>query len=86
MPVAVYGITLMMMNVFALGMLILEGVNRWNAILFVSTICYMISDYILLHGMVAEEIEHELFFVMLSYVIAQGGIIYCFVSRERGGC
>ena len=84
--VAVYGITLMTMNVFAMGMLVLEGVNRWNVILFVSTICYMISDYILLHGMVVEEIEHELFFVMLSYVIAQGGIIYCFVSREREGC
>ena len=85
-PVAVYGITLMTMNVFAMGMLVLEGVNRWNVILFVSTICYMVSDYILLHGMVVEEIEHELFFVMLSYVIAQGGIIYCFVSREREGC
>lgn len=83
-PVAIYGITLLSLNVLSAFMLIFEGINIRNIILFIATICYMISDYLLLRGMVYEAIKYELFFVMLTYIIAQGGIIYYLVSKEIG--
>lgn len=80
--VFIYGMTLCSTNLFACAFLILEGVNIRNCILFIGTVFYMISDYILIHGMMVSRIKYESFFIMITYIMAQGCIIYSLLSKE----
>ena len=80
--VFIYGLTLCSTNLFATAFLILDGFNIRNCILFVGTVFYMISDFLLVHGMMVSRINNEIFFIMITYIIAQGCIIYSLLSKE----
>jgi uncharacterized membrane protein YhhN len=81
-PVFIFSIPLISMNVFSLCFLYFEEHILNNAILLIGTVSYLISDLTLICSYVKIAINHHIFYIILSYIIAQGCIIYSLLKKK----
>jgi uncharacterized membrane protein YhhN len=81
-PAAAYEIIIMLMSLFALQMLLSRRDGPSLAI-FAGSLCFLISDAILAYFTFRTKPRYGDFFVMLTYIAAQSGIIWGMIGRSR---
>jgi uncharacterized membrane protein YhhN len=64
-PVIIYSITILFMGFQALK------ISTWTSPLFLGALCFIMSDFILAHGMFKYKIPYNGFWVMITYCLAQ---------------
>ena len=77
----VFGLPLITNNMLALVNVMLNGINIANVMMFIGTTFYMVSDYTLIRGLFKSKINHESFYIMGTYILAQGGLVYGIIAK-----
>jgi uncharacterized membrane protein YhhN len=75
LPAVCYEIIIMLMSLSALQLL-LSRRDGWGLLIFAGSLCFLISDTLLAYFTFRTKPKHGDFFVMLSYLAAQSGIIW----------
>jgi uncharacterized membrane protein YhhN len=78
-PVIFYGIILELMSLSALQLMIARP-EGWGILVFAGSLCFLISDSILGYFTFRNLSKHGSFFIMFSYLLAQGSIIIGLVN------
>jgi uncharacterized membrane protein YhhN len=75
LPAVCYEIIIMLMSLSALQLL-LSRRDRWGLLVFAGSLCFLISDTLLAYFTFRTKPKYGDFFVMLSYIAAQSGIVW----------
>jgi uncharacterized membrane protein YhhN len=75
LPAICYEIIILLMSLSALQLL-LSRRDGWSLLVFAGSLCFLISDTILAYFTFRTKPKRGDFFVMLSYIAAQSGIIW----------
>jgi hypothetical protein len=78
----IFGLPLITNNMLALVNVMLNGMNIANVMMFIGTMFYMVSDYTLIRGMFKSKINNESFYIMGTYILAQGCLVYGIMAKE----
>ncbi|MDR2759757.1 MAG: lysoplasmalogenase [Spirochaetaceae bacterium] len=73
-PVIVYGIIIELMSLSALQLMTARP-EAWGILVFIGSLCFLISDFILGYFTFRTISKYGSFFIMFFYILAQGGII-----------
>jgi uncharacterized membrane protein YhhN len=73
-PVIVYGVIIELMSLSALQLMTARP-EPWGILVFAGSLCFLISDSILGYFTFRNLSKHGSFFIMFSYLLAQGSII-----------
>jgi uncharacterized membrane protein YhhN len=74
LPAIAYEIIILLMSLSALQLLISRR-DRWGLLIFAGSLCFLVSDTLLAYFTFRTKPKQGDFFVMLSYIAAQAGII-----------
>ena len=78
----IFGIPLITNNMLALMNLLINGMNVANLMMFIGTTFYMVSDYTLIRGLFKSKIQNETFYIMGTYILAQGSLVYGIIAKD----
>jgi uncharacterized membrane protein YhhN len=74
-PTIVYEIVIMLMSLSAFQLLLARR-DGWGLLVFAGSLCFLVSDTLLAYFNFRTKPKHGDFFVMLTYLAAQSGIIW----------
>jgi uncharacterized membrane protein YhhN len=75
LPVIAYEIVILLMSLSALQLLISRR-DGWSLLVFAGSLCFLVSDTLLAYFNFRTKPKQGDFFVMLTYIAAQAGIIW----------